>query len=206
MSIKNEKNGSIRKTDIALYGLLVVIALAVPLASYANVSLIYPSSDITAGVLTSLPITWAQGADYSCAATHGFAANWALNNNAADFDITVNGLSGGTVVIDKLVDLTSDSDVQSYKVKITSALSGTLATATTLKLRFWNGTTVPTADGDAGVLTTLDLLSAVNTETATTFDAGITYYVQLVYVAASGSTGSSVVSISPSSIILCSSP
>jgi len=71
-----------------------------------------------------------------------------------------------------------------------------------LKLRFWTGATAPTADDSTGVVAVLDLTAAVDTETATTIAGSQTVFVQLVCEYASGTTGSSSVSIQPSSIVL----
>ena len=189
------------KRDNLIYVILIFISITAPLVSYAGVSLIYPNSDITSNVNTSPPITWTQGADYTAASGMGYAGSFTQTNNAASFTLTVSGLSGGTVTIDKLVNLVATSGISTYKVQITSALAGTLSpTPTTLKLRFWTGATAPTADGSAGVITILDLKSALNTETAATIAGNQLVYVQLVYQLASSSSGSSTVSIAPSSI------
>ena len=184
-----------------IYITLVCISISAPLVSYAGVSLIYPSSTITSSVNSSPPITWTQGTDYPSASALGFAGSFAQTNNAASFTLTVSGLSGGTVTIDKLVNVVATSGVATYKIQITTALAGTLSPApTTLKLRFWTGETAPTADGSAGVITVLDLKSALNTETAATIAGNQSVFVQLVYQLASSTTGSSTVSIAPSSI------
>ena len=191
-----------KRTDAVLYVLLIVIAILAPVVSYAGVSLIYPDSTITTDVNTSPPITWAQGADYSQAATSGFAGSFATSDNASAYTVAVSGLSGGTVTIDKLVDVIATAGVSTFKVKISSALSGTLTAPTTLKLRFWTGATAPTADGDAQVAAVLDLTAAVDTETATTVAGDQTVFIQLVCEYSSSTSGSSTVSIQPSSIIL----
>lgn len=191
-----------KKTEYILYAILVAISLISPLVSYAGVSLIYPSSTLTASVNTNPPITWAQGQDYSLAQSNGFAGSLSTSNNAASFTLTVSGLSGGTVTVDKLLNLTATSGVSTFKVKISSSITGTLSPApTTLKLRFWTGSTAPTNDGDPGVAAVLDLMAALNTETSA-ITGGQTLYVQLVCTYASGTTGSSNVSIQPSSIAL----
>ncbi len=99
--------------------------------------------------------------------------------------------------------MTAASSVTTFKLKISAALSGSLSPApTTLKLRFWTGATAPTADGDGQVAAVLELTAAVDTETATTITGNQVVYVQLICAYASSTTGSSTVSIQPSSIVL----
>jgi hypothetical protein len=157
------------KKEAILYILLIGIALLVPTISFAGVSLIYPDSTFTTDVNTSPPITWDQGNDYTLAQSLSFAGSFATTDNDAAFTLTVSGLSGGTVTIDKLLNLTAASSVSTYKLKISSALAGSLSPSpTTLKLRFWTGATAPTSDGDAQVEAVLDLEAALDTETSTT--------------------------------------
>ena len=185
------------------YALLILISLMAPLITYAGVSLIYPSSDITANVKTSLPITWASGSDYTLAQSNGFAGSFSTSNNASSFTLAISGLSGGTVTIDKLLNVVATSNVSTFKVKISTGISGTLSpTPTTLKLRFWTGSTAPADDGSSGVVAVLSLKATEGTETLTTISGSQTVYVQLVYQLASSTTGSSSVSIQPSSIFL----
>lgn len=191
-----------KHSESLLYILLIVIAIMAPIVSYAGISLIYPDSTITTDVNTNPPVTWTQGLDYTAAQNGGFAGSFATSDNAAAFTLTVSGFSGGTVTIDSLLNATATSGVSTFKMKISSALSGTLTAPTTLKLRFWTGATAPTADGDAQVVAVLDLTAAVDTETATTIAGSQTVFVQLVCELASDSSGSSSVSIQPSSIVL----
>ena len=187
------------QSEKILYVLLIAISIMAPIVSYAGVSLIYPESTITSDVNTSPPITWAQGADYTLASSNGFAGSFATSDNDSAFTLNASGLSGGTVTIDKLVNVVATSGVSTFKVKISSALGGGI-TPTTLKLRFWIGATAPTIDGDA--ITVLDLTAAVDTETALTIAGSQTVFVQLVCELASGTSGSDSVSIQPSSIVL----
>jgi len=190
-----------KKREALLYALLIGIALLAPTISFAGVSLIYPDSTFTANVNTSPPITWDQGNDYALAASLSFAASFANTDNDAAFILTVSGLSGGTVTIDQLLNVTAASSVSTYKLKISSALAGDLSPApTTLKLRFWTGATAPTVDGDA--LAVLDLTDPFNTETADTITGDQVVYVQLIADYGASTSGSSSVSIQPSSIAL----
>jgi hypothetical protein len=205
LSAKPDKNKRLKLSWLTrenlIYITLIGISISAPLVSYAGVSLIYPNSTMTSDVVSSPPITWTQGADYAAASALGFAGSFAQTNNAGSFTLTVSGLSGGTVTIDKLVNVVADSGVATYKIQITTALDGTLdPEPTTLKLRFWTGGTAPTGDGSAGVITVLDLKSALDTETAATIAGDESVFVQLVYQLASSTTGSSTVSIAPSSI------
>jgi hypothetical protein len=189
------------KKEAILYILLIGIALLVPTISFAGVSLIYPDSTFTTDVNTSPPITWDQGNDYPLAQSLSFAGSFATSDNDASFTLTVSGLSGGTVTIDKLLNLTAASSVSTYKMKISSALAGTLSPApTNATLRFWTGATAPTSDGAA--LAVLDLTAVLNTETSTTIAGNQVVYVQLICEYASSTAGSSSVSIQPSSIAL----
>jgi hypothetical protein len=182
---------------------LIGIALLVPTISFAGVSLIYPDSTFTTDVNTSPPITWDQGNDYTLAQSLSFAGSFATTDNDASFTLTVSGLSGGTVTIDKLLNVTAASSVSTYKLKISSALTGSLSpTPTTLKLRLWTGATAPTSDGDAQVEAVLDLTDVLNTETTDTIGGDQVVYVQLICEYGSSTSGTDSVSIQPSSIAL----
>jgi hypothetical protein len=191
------------KKEAILYILLIGIALLVPTISFAGVSLIYPDSTFTTDVNTSPPITWDQGNDYTLAESLSFAGSFATTDNDAAFTLTVSGLSGGNVTIDKLLNLTAVSSVSTYKMMISSALADTLNPAPlTLKLRFWTGPTAPTSDLDAQVEAVLDLKAALNTETSDPIAGNQVVYVQLICEYDSGTTGTDSVSIQPSSIAL----
>lgn len=190
------------KKELILIALLATISVLAPMVSYAGVSLIYPSSQITNNVNTNPPIRWAQGQDYSSAQSNGFAGSFTATNNAASFTLTVSGLSGGTVTIDKLVNCTAGSGVSTFRIQISSALSGTLSPApTTLKVRLWTGATAPTNDGDAQVAGVLDLTASQGTQTAV-ISGNQVLFVQIICALGSSTTGSSSVSIQPSSITL----
>jgi hypothetical protein len=191
------------KKEAILYILLIGIALLVPTISFAGVSLIYPDSTFTTDVNTSPPITWDEGNDYAVAQSLNFAGFFATTDNDASFTLTVSGLSGGTVTIDKLLNVTAASSVSTYKLKISSALTGSLSpTPTTLKLRFWTGATAPTSDGDGQVEAVLDLTDVLNTETTDTIAGDQVVYVQLICEYGSSTSGTDSVSIQPSSIAL----
>ena len=57
-------------------------------------------------------------------------------------------------------------------------------------------------DGDAQVEAVLDLTAALDTETSTTISGSQTVYVQLICEYGTNTSGSSSVSIQPSSIVL----
>lgn len=188
--------------------LLAGIAIVGPLVAYAGVSVIYPSSAHTVNVDTSPPITFASGDDYTQANSIGFAGSFASTNNAASFTITLSGLSGGTVTIDKYATVAGTAAVTSYKMQVASALTGTLTTPTTLEIRMWDpgiSATAPTADGDSNVCAILSLKAIATTEStaeaATPCAGGTTYNIQVVYQLPNASSGSSSVSIRPSSIV-----
>jgi hypothetical protein len=185
--------------DNLIYIILICISVTAPLISYAGISLIYPVSTMTADVNLSPPITWAAGEDYTRAAALGFASSFNQGNNAGSFSLTLSGLSGGTITIDKLLVLNADEDINTYKIQIETALSGTLTPAATiLKLRFWN-TTAPVDDGSA--IAVLDLKSGEETETAA-IGGNQSVNIQLIYQLASNTSGSSTVIIQPSSIVV----
>jgi hypothetical protein len=184
--------------------LLAGIAVVGPLIAYAGVSVIYPSSPHTADVNTSPPITFDSGADYTQAASLGFAGSFTQTNNDASFTITLSGLSGGTVTIDKYTTITATDKVDTFKMQVASALTGTLTAPTVLKIRVWDpavSATAPSADGDANVCAYLSLAAALNTESSGPICGGdATYNVQVIYQLPNTSSGSSAVSIRPSSI------
>ncbi len=180
--------------------LLVAIALVGPMVAFAGVSAVWPESTKTVDVNTSPPITFAAGADHTQANSLGFAGAFTATNNAASYTLTVSGLSGGTLTIDDLVTITSTANVADYKLQIDTALAGTLTNPDTLKVRLWTGATPPTADGDAQVCGVLDLEAVATTETATACAGSSTVKVQLIYALPDGSSGSSTVSIAPSTI------
>ena len=195
-----------KRLDYLLYALLVGIALLAPLVSYAGISLIYPSSQLTSGVNANPPITWATGADYTIASNLGFASGYTSKDNTASFVLTISGLSGGSVTVDKLLNLTAVASVTSFKIKIATSLSvGLSPVPDVLKLRIWNASaTAPISDASPSVFAVVDLKAAAGTESAAvTQTAPTTYRVQLVYAwntAGVDASGSSTVEIQPSSI------
>lgn len=189
--------------------LLAGIAVVGPMVAFAGISVIYPSSTHTATIDATPPITFATGADNAKATTLGFVSSASFGTNAArdygaSFTISLNGLSGGQVTIDKYATITSTTDVSTFKMQVGTALTGTLTAPSVLKVRVWSGGTAPTADGSSGVCAVLDLTAAAATEstggpcdtaTATTF------YIQVVYSLPAASSGSSTVALRPSSIV-----
>jgi len=197
---------ALKKIDYLLYVLLVGVALLAPLVSYAGISLIYPGSRFTSDVSTSPPIRWSTGDDYALASDLGFASGYTSKDNTASFVLTISGVSGGSVTVDKLLELTAVGYVTSFKIKIATALSGTLLPVPdTLKLRIWAGATAPTEDTDTSVEAVVDLKGDAGDESvAITQAATTTYFVQLVYAwdtARVNASGSSTVEIQPSSIV-----
>ncbi len=191
-----------RLTKMGLGLLLAGMAIVGPLVAYAGVSVIYPSSTHTVDVNASPPITFAAGDDHAQANGLGFAGAFTQTNNAASFTLTLSGLSGGTVTIDDYAEVTATAGVTSFKLEVASALSGTLTTPTTLKVRVWDPAgAAPTADNSASVCAVLDLKSAASTESAASCAGSAAYNVQVVYQLPSASSGSSTVALRPSSIV-----
>ncbi len=183
-----------------LTALLVGIAVAGPAVAFAGIDVIWPESTTTADVNESPPITFSAGADHSAAQSAGFASALSTGDNGAAYTLTLNGLSGGTVTVDDLVTITKDASVSSYKLEISTALSGTL-TPTTLHARLWTGSTAPTADGDTQVCAVLDLTDPVSTEASTACTQGTTKVQISMTLPADQTTESATVSVRPSSIV-----
>lgn len=190
--------GALKSTSLGV--LLVAIAVVGPMVAYAGVSVIYPAGQQTVNVDTAPPITWSAGADHTQANGLGFVGAFTRTDNNAAITLTLSGLSGGTITIDKLGNVDREASVTSWKMSISTALSGTLTAPTTLKLRFWTGVTAPTADNSAGVCAVLDLTAALNTETSAAC-TGSQVFAQLVYTLPASASGSSTVSIRPTSIV-----
>jgi hypothetical protein len=189
-----------RLKRVVLGALLVGMTIVGPLVAYAGVSVIWPSSTYTVNVNQSPPITFVAGADQATAQALGFTGAFGSTNNGASYTLTVSGLSGGRVTIDKLADVDRTSAVASYKMQVATAL-GSGIIPTILKLRHWTGGTAPTADGDSQVCAVLDLKAAQGTESSGSCSAA-TVFTQLVYELPSGqTTQSDTVSFRPSSIV-----
>jgi hypothetical protein len=192
-----------RVRGLTLGTLLMAIAILGPAIAYAGVTVIYPKATHSVNVDTTPPLTFAQGSDYAQANSVGFASAFTLIDNSAAFTMTLSSLSGGAITIDKYVHLVAASTVSTFKAQIATAASGTLDATEieVLKVRLWTGGTPPTADGSSGVCAVLDLEAALDTESGTTCAGNQTVYVQVVFQLATGSAGSSSVSIRPSSIV-----
>lgn len=182
-----------------LVALLIGIATVGPMVAYAGVTVVWPDSTKTVDINTSPPITFSQGTDFTTASDRNFASGFSADNGGASYTLTVSGLSGGSVTVDDLVNISKGASVSSFKVKVDTGLSGTLTSPTTLKVRLWTGSTAPTADGDSQVCAVLDLTSAAGTESTNACSNSVK--MQLVYELPDASTGSSTVSILPSSIV-----
>ncbi len=189
-----------RLRTIAFASLLLVVALTAPLVAYAGVTAVWPGSDQTAAVATSPPVSFAAGSDHSAANTAGFAGAFTEANDGASYTLTLSGLSGGNLTVDDLVTITANSAVSTFKLEIDTALTGTLTNPTVFKMRLWTGGTAPTADNSAGVCAVLDLEATAGTETAATCAGNQSVKVQVVYVLPDSASGSSTVTIRPSSV------
>lgn len=182
----------------ALVALLLGVAVLGPMVAFAGVQVIWPDSIHTVNVLEQSPLTFAQGADYAAAETQGYAANFTTYSAATSFSVTINGVAGGQLIIDDYVNITKGAATASYKVSIGSALSGSLSNPAALKIRLWTGATAPTADADAQVCSVLDLEANATTEStgACTADTKV----QIIFDLPQGASGTSTVSIRPSSV------
>jgi len=143
-------------------------------------------------------ILWSHGQDYPAAQNNRVVAT--LAKNSSTIITTLYGLSGGTIIVDKLLQCTVDSELSTFQMKIRNALSGTLSPApSTLKLRFWTGESAPTTDDSAGVEAVLDLTGNQDTETLP-ISGNQTLYLQLVCTMQSNTSGNSTVKIHPNTI------
>lgn len=180
--MQNKKHGNARRGQILskkLILLLVAMGTLIPTGALSGVNLIYPNSTPTIGDVISAPLAFAAGAD-SGSTSYYVTTAWAGGgglSNATSFTVTVLGTPGLQVVIDDISQLYNQTALTNYKVKITTAISGTLVsnsridTTNGIKLRVWTGSTAPTADGDSQVKRVITLhdgssATAVNTESA----------------------------------------
>lgn len=189
-----------RLKGMTLTALLVAMATIGPMVAYAGVSVIWPTTTVTADVDEAPPITFLVGSDHARANTIGFAGAFTATNNAGSFTLTMNGLSGGQVTVDNLTHIKRETSVTSYKLQIATAIGGGI-NPDTLKVRLWTGATPPTADGDSQVCAVLDLESAANTESSAACTA-VDVFAQLIYKLPTGqTTQSDSVGVRPSSIV-----
>lgn len=178
--------------------MLATLAVFGPAMAYAGITVIYPESTFTADVDETPPIVFAAGGDHASLEAAGLAGSFANVNNAGGFTLTLRGLSGGTVTVDDVLNVTAEATVDTFKFEIATALGGGIV-PDTFKLRFYTGNVAPTADGDANVCGVLDLTAAVDTETTGTCNRSVD--VQVIYALPDGqTTESDTVLIRPSSI------
>jgi hypothetical protein len=193
--------------NVALGLLLSALAIVGPAVAYGSVSVIYPKSTHTVNVETSPPITFSEGADYAQANNVGFASGQQFIDYNGAFNITISGLSGGNITIDNYTMVALDKTrVDSYKLQIATALTGTLDAnmIQDLKIQIWTGSNAPNAANGwwSGVCARLDLESALNTE-STGGPCDATYAnMQIIFQLRTFSSGSSTVSVRPSSLVL----
>ncbi len=177
--------------------LLIAIAITGPLVAFAGISVIWPGSITTIDVDETPPITFDWGDDYGDALGLGFATALTGTNNNGSFTITILGLSGGTVTIDRFLNVSKDAAISEFKVETTAAPSG--ISPTTLKLRFWTGGTPPTADNDAQVCAVLNLTGVEESSGAC---SATSMKAQLIYTLPDGqTTESDTATVRPSSIV-----
>lgn len=155
-------------TESGLGAILVAAALVGPAVAYASVDVVWPASSKTIDVNQDPPITFDAGTDYELARNNNFTGDFAGHNNDASYTVTVSGLSGGRVTIDKLLNLTVLDSVASFNVEISSALSGSFDSSniTELRMRIWNGTDAPDSDSSPGVRCVLDLEQPAGNDTS----------------------------------------
>lgn len=156
------------RTETGLTAILMAAALVGPTVAYASVDVVWPASTKTIDVNQDPPITFDTGTDYELASRNNFTGDFEGHNNNASYTVTISGLSGGRVTIDKLINLTVLDTVGSFNVEISDALSGTfdLANITELRMRIWNGTTAPDNDSSDGVRCVLDLTQPTGNDTS----------------------------------------
>jgi hypothetical protein len=183
--------------------LVVFIALFGPLLAYAGVQLLYSESDHIVTVGGIFPVLFEPGADYPVAEKGGFATNFTSRDQGASFSVTLKGISGGNISVDSYAIARKNLGTQSYKIQLGHALTGSLSLdkVEEIKLRLWNGNTVPLTDESPGVCAAFDLSTAqVNEESATACTAEVTH-LQVILRLRPGASGTSNLSIRPSSIV-----
>lgn len=140
-------------------------------------------------------LTFSQGPDWARAAELGFAAGFRTRDGGRAFDLTLSGLAGGTVTVDRLVRIDAGDDVDGYRwlVEDPATLGGAELVA-----RLWTGASPPSADGDASVCSVADLTRPG--PSIGRCPAGRTH-VQVVYTLPSGADGADVVRIRPEIVV-----
>lgn len=147
-------------------GLVVAIALLAPVVLGTAMDRFAPGtwSDAMLGTpgddeqtFDDGAIRFKAGADYEEARRAGVADGLLITEGEAGHMVSLRGLSGTTLQIDRLVLVEKDPDLVSFRLSITKPLSGSLEQPPLAVLRLWHGDEPPTADDDPQVCLVLDL-------------------------------------------------
>lgn len=163
------------KKSATLTVLLVAMSLVGPAVAYAGVDVIWPESTNTVNINQDPPIQFdANSTDFRTAQANNFTGSWTGSNNNASYTVTVSGLSGGNVTIDKWLNVSYKEAVDSYDINITddtlAAVGPTTLTSSEVNFigyRVWDASgSAPTTNTSASVLCWVNLENASDTGTA----------------------------------------
>lgn len=187
--------------------LLVALSLVGPAVAYAGVQVVWPESTDTLNVNEDPPITFDTGADFSSAQSNNFTGDWVGHNNNASYTVTLSGLSGGNVTIDKWINVSVNPAIQDFELNITEAIGEDTLGKSSIEyatVRLWNssnGDAAPTANGSLTSQCELSLQAPVGTSSqncpdpSTLTGGGSWLQMQVVYELATDVSGFEDVSI-----------
>lgn len=187
--------------------LLVALSLVGPAVAYAGVQVVWPASTDTLNVNEDPPITFDTGDDFPSAKSNNFTGDWVGHNNNASYTVTLSGLSGGNLTVDKWLNVTVNSAIQDFKLNITEGIGEDTLGKSSIEyatIRLWNATNGDPAPANNGSLTSqceLSLQASVGTasptcpDPSTLWGAGNQLKMQVVYELADDVSGFEDVSI-----------
>lgn len=140
-------------------------------------------------------MTFTRGADWDMATEAGFADRFDTRDDGSAFDLELSGLPGGTVTIDRLVEIDASEEIGGYRwlIEDPAGMDGV-----ELDARLWTGEVAPDSDDDPAVCSLADLTRVGLSEGRC--PAG-TAHVQVVYSLPGDAEGSDVVQIRPEILI-----
>lgn len=137
--------------------LLVALSLVGPAVAYAGVQVVWPASTDTLNVNEDPPITFDKGDDFSSAKSNNFTGDWVGHNNNASYTVTLSGLSGGNLTVDRWLNVTVNPAIQDFELNITEAIGEDTLGSSSINyatIRLWNAT-----NGDPAPTTNASLTS-----------------------------------------------